>query len=219
MSGLSATETSDEISASIDNAPVRTKSKLPRPLWAVLVVAVVAVLVGVGWAFTYNPLAQTWQNINGEFYTHVENTNGKEAHYTFSSIPDSPVSEQVWSEPSGTFSVEVETEITNTGSHAVRIDQVDKPDFGYKTSGYRVSFYKNSPTGSVAGTPFHPFTLAGHAQKMVVVDYSQRCVTSGTAGTEIFGLSGLPVTYSFFGFSHTVDVPVMPFVFVARQVC
>jgi hypothetical protein len=220
MSGLSAgEEASDETTASFDDAPAPAKSKTRRVLLTALAIIVVAVVLVVDWVYKYSPIAQSLQTTSGEWSSYVANAKGIEAHYTFTSTPDVLGAEQVWSEPLGTFSVEVETEVVNTGSHAVRIDRVGKQDFGYKTSDYRISFFRQGKSGHIAGAPFHSFTLAGHAQRMVVVDYSQWCATSATAGTTFYGLSSLPVTYSYFGFAHTVNVPAMPFVIQARQAC
>jgi hypothetical protein len=186
---------------------------------SILVVVIVVFVSGVAWVQSYNPLGQSFWSVKGEFSSYVASAKGTEAHNTFSSLPGQPVSEQVWSEPAGKFSVEVETEIDNNGSHAVRMDQIGKPDFGYKVSDYRISFYRYQTLGSEAGAKFRPFTLGGHSERMIVVDYSQSCVTSTTAGTSIPGISSLAVTYSFFGFAHTDDVPVMPFAFQTPQVC
>jgi hypothetical protein len=132
---------------------------------------------------------------------------------------------QAWVEPTGKFFVQFETEISNTGSHAVRIDDVGQPNFGYRTSGYMVSFYRNVQFPNEAGAAFHPFVLAGHAQRIVVVSYSQFCATSAPGAVTVNGaviLSGptaLPVTYSFLGFTHTDEVAVAPITFQAPRSC
>ncbi len=214
-----AAEAGDAIEAHDNAGPLWLKSRARRIALTALVVVAAILVSGVAWVHNYNPLGQSFlQGVNGEFSSHVASANGTEAHYTFSDLPGQP-SEQVWSEPSGKFSVEVETEISNNDSHAVSIDQISKPNFGYKVSDYRVSFFRNTNSGSEAGAAFHPFTLAGHTERMVVADYSQWCVTSATAGTISLGMSSLPVTYSFFGFAHTDYVPVMPFGFQTRQAC
>lgn len=123
----------------------------------------------------------------------------------------------------GTFRVQFETEITNNGSYAVRIDAVSEPKLGYRTDDYRVSFYKNTPFPNEDGAAFRPFTLAGHSQRAVVVTYSQTCTTTAPVTVNgqamISGPVSLPVTYSFLGFAHTVNVPVAPFTLAAPQSC
>jgi hypothetical protein len=130
---------------------------------------------------------------------------------------------QVWDEPRGKFLVQIETEITNSGSHAVRIDGVGEPSFGYRTRYFHVSFYRNDPFPYEAGAKFHPFTLAGHSQKMVTVSYLQYCTTRAPVTEDGHALpsgpTALPVTFSFLGFTHTDEVPVMTFSFVAPLSC
>jgi hypothetical protein len=188
---------------------------------ASVVVIAILLILGVGWVDKYSPLAQNWQISSGEYSTRVINANGNEASYTLQDSPQSGggPSMQLWTEPAGRFLVEVETEIVNTGSFSVQIDKVSVPNLGYNISDLRVSFFRNTTSGSEAGVAFHPLTLAGHTKKMIVVDYSQQCATSATAGTFISGPSGLPVTYSFFGLAHTVYVPVGSFEFQTRQTC
>jgi hypothetical protein len=225
--------TADVGEAPSEMAPLQPKRMIRRIGNGVLVAVVVVFLAGVAWAHNYNPLAQSFQNVKGEFSSYVASANGTKALSTISSVPGQPVSQQLWSEPSGTFSVEVETEIDNNGSRAVQITSIGKPDFGYKVSDYRVSFFRDQKLGSEAGANFHPFSLAGHAERMIVVDYSQSCRTSASAATSISsgtitgtgssvimpGMSSLPVTYSFLGFTRTDYVPVMPFALQTPQVC
>ncbi len=194
-----------------------------RPWRTVLVVIAVVVALAVYWAYSYNPLTQSWNQAKGEWGSYVGTTSGVEVHFTTTAAQGSPMGTTLWDEPRGKFLVQFETEITNTGSHAVRIDAVGKPSFGYRTSDYVVSFYRNAPFPEEAGAGFHPFTLAGHSQKMVVVSYLQFCTTSAPASVNGHAIpSGptvLPVTFSFLGFTHTVQVPIAPFTFVAPLSC
>lgn len=219
MSMTTETNGAADVQNFASQVPAHGKGR--RIVLTVLVIVAVLLVLGVSWVYAYNPLAQSWKTSSGEYSSRVINANGIEAHYNTQSPtqPGLPVSTQIWSEPAGRFSVEVETEIINTGAFAVRIDKISLPNLGYKMSGLRVSFFRNTKSGSVAGAVFHPFTLAAHTKKMVVVDYSQQCAPSATAGTFIPGPSGLPVTYSFFDFAHTIYVPVMPFEFQTRQSC
>jgi hypothetical protein len=151
---------------------------------------------------------------------------GVEAHFTTASSqlsPLTPMATTVWNEPTGKFVVQFETEILNTGSHAVHVVAVGEPNFDYATSGYRVSFYRNAAFPHEDGAPFHPFTLAGHSERIVTVSYSQFCTTKAPVSVDGRALpSGptvLPVTYSFLGFTHTDEVPVAPFTFIAPAHC
>jgi hypothetical protein len=200
-----------------------------------LVIIAVVFVTGVAVIHSYNPLGRSFWTVKGEFSSNVASANGTEARSTSANSPGFPGTTQIWREPSGTFSVQVETEIDNIGAHAVRIDRVGEPDFGYKVRDYRVSFFHYRTLGAEAGAGIRPFTLAGHSELMVVVRYSQTCDTSASAeasmsagtmsgtstgsSTMIPGMSSLPVTYSFFGFAHTDDIPVMPFALVTPQVC
>lgn len=201
-------------------------SKLRRALGTVLVAIVVVVALAAYWAYSYSPLVQNPHNFSGEYGSYVASADGVEAHYTtIGGGPSSPLSTLTWVEPAGTFFVQSETEITNSGSHAVRVDQVGQPSFGYQTSGYRVSFYRNVKFPHEDGKVFHPFVLAAHSQRMVVVTYSQRCATSSPDEIVVNGVvtfSGplsLPVTYTFLGMAHTVNVPVAPTAFQAPRSC
>ncbi|HUY42319.1 MAG TPA: hypothetical protein VMU98_01000 [Acidimicrobiales bacterium] len=185
----------------------------------VIVVAALAVL----WTYRYNPLAQSWDHAKGEWGSYVGTNAGVRAHFTTTEAPGTPMGTLVWDEPRGKFLVQFETEVTNTGSHAVRIVAVGEPSFDYRTSAYGVSFYQNAPFPYEGGASFHPFTLTGHSQKMLTVSYTQFCTTSASYSLNgramPSGPTALPVTYSFLGFTHTDEVPVAPFIFVAPQRC
>jgi hypothetical protein len=192
-----------------------------RIVWSALAIIAVILIVVVGLINKYSPLAQSWQTSGGEYYSLVTSASGVEAHYTLQEDMQSvggPAT-QWWNEPAGRFKVEIETEIANTGPFAVQIDRVGLPNLGYRMSNVRVSFYHDAASGSVAGAPFHPYSLASHNKRMIVVDYTQQCAASAIAGDFITGPSGLPVTYSFLGFTHTVYVPASPFGFQTRQTC
>lgn len=213
--------TTAEAGQSVDETPGAHQAR--RTLRTVLVVVAVVIVGAVYWAYSYSPLAQTF---SGEYGSYVGSANGVEAHYTITDgAQSSPMGIQTWVEPTGKFFVQTETEITNSGSHAVRIDHVGQPNFQYQTSGYQVSFYRNVNFPHEAGAVFHPFVLSAHSQRIIVVSYTQRCATSApdemiTSDSVIFwGPSVLPVTYSFLGFTHTVDVPLQPTEFQAPRSC
>lgn len=196
------------------------------PWRSALVAVAIAVALTFNWAYDYNPLAQRWNQAKGEWGSYVANTSGIEAHHTTTQSQATPLLTTLWDEPTGKFVVQFETEITNTGSRAVRIDAVGEPPFGifgYRTSDYRVSFYRNAAFPNEAGASFHPFTLSGHSERMVTVSYSQFCTTSAPVSEDgralPSGPTALPVTFSFFGFAHTDEVPIAPFSFVAPHHC
>jgi hypothetical protein len=213
----------------------RPRNVARRLAGATLVIVVLVLVTGAALVQSYNPLGQSFWTVKGEFSSYVASATGTEARSSSTAVPGLPGSEQIWKEPSGRFSVQVETEIDNIGAHAVRIDGIGEPDFGYRVIDYRISFFHYRTLGSEAGSSFQPFTLAAHTERMVVVRYSQSCdmstdveasMSSGTMSgtstgstTMIPGMSSLPVTYSFFGFAHTDDIPVMPFALQTPQVC
>jgi hypothetical protein len=214
-----------EAGQSVNETPGADKPR--RTLRTVLMVVVAVIFLAAYWAYSYSPLVQNFKHLSsGEYGSYVGSADGVESHYTITDGGQgSPMGTQTWVEPTGKFFVQTETEITNSGSHAVRIDHVGQPSFEYQTSAYQVSFYRNASFPHEAGAAFQPFVLAAHSQRMVVVSYSQRCATSApdemvTSDGAIFsGPSSLPVTYSFLGFAHTIDVPVAPTAFQAPRSC
>lgn len=176
----------------------------------------------VYWVYSYNPLAQDWRQAHGEWGSYVGTLAGVEAHYTLNGS-GAPMGTQTWNERTGTFRVQFETEITNRGSHAVRVVAVGRPHVAYKIVGYRVSFYTNVAFPNEDGAGFHPFTLAGHSQRMVVVSYSQSCTTNAQVTVNgqamVSGPVSLLETYSFMGFAHTDELPVAPFILAAPRRC
>jgi hypothetical protein len=188
-----------------------------------LIIAAVVVAVAGHWAYTYNPLALSFNRSGGEWGSYVGASNGVEASYTLTNNAGEPMATQVWAEPTGTFLVQFETEITNEGSYAVRVVAVGRADVAYPISGYRVSFYKNAAFPNEDGPGFHAFNLAGHSQRMVVVTYSQACTTNAPVTVNgqamVDGPASLPVTYSFLGLKHTDQVPVAPFTLAAPLNC
>jgi hypothetical protein len=220
---------SAEVTVTAPEAPEvrRSRHTLRTSLLGVAVVVVVVVALALYWAYSYNPLARSWQQVTkGEWGSYAGSPSGVEARHTTSAVLEgSPMGTVTWVEPAGAFFVQFETEISNTGSHAVKIDTVGQPKFGYRTSGYRVAFYKNVQFPHEAGAAFHPFVLAGHAERRVVVSYSQFCATGApdeivTAnGTVFSGPLSIPVTYSFLGFTRTDEVPIEPTAFEAPSRC
>jgi hypothetical protein len=201
-----------------------TRQRLPGRIVAVIFVLVVA--IALYWMFSYNPLAQTWQQSKGEWGSYVGTTSGVEAHYTTETShvsPLSPMAITVWNEPPGKFVVQFETEIRNTGPRAVRIVSVGEPNFEYRVSGYRVSFFRNAAFPHEDGAPFHPFTLSGRSERIVTLSYSQFCTTKAPFSVNgramPSGPTTVPVTYSYLGLNHTDHVPVAPFTFVAPLHC
>ena len=159
-----------------DGQPMPRGKRIRRVASVVLFVVIVIAVSGVGWVQSYNPLAQSWSSVKGEFSSYVASAEGVEAHETSSLVPYQPVTELVTGiRPSSGFSVQVETEVENNGSRAVRIVLIGEPEFCYKVDDYRFYFYRYRSLGSEAGARFRPFTLNGHSARMVVVTYSQPC--------------------------------------------
>jgi hypothetical protein len=214
-----------EVDQSINEVP--SVHKFRRALLIVLAVVIAAVALAAYKAYSYSPLVQSFNNASsGEYGSYVASSDGVEAHYTSNdSGLNSPMATLTWNEPTGLFFVQTETEITNSGSFAVRITHVGQPRFGPKISAFRVTFYRNAGFPHEAGAPFRPFVLAAHSQRMIVITYSQECATNApnelitSKGAIFWGPSGLSVTFSFLGFAHEVDVPVQPTEFQAPLSC
>jgi len=184
-----------------------------RVLRLTLVIVVVGAVMGFASVYEYNPLGTSLQSSQGQFSSNVMNADGSAADVNGNgsiSLSD-PLGGVTYIEPTGTFRTEIQTEITNNGSRTVHFDNVGKPDVSNETGDYRVSFYTQGSTSTNAGAPFRPFILAAHTSRSIVVDFSQRCVTSSAAGMTIQGVSGIPVTFTLFGFAHTNDISVIPY--------
>jgi hypothetical protein len=195
-------------------------------------VVLVIVIGGFVAVYRYQPMLQGY---HGEYSSNVVAANGSRAKST--SVPVAPGSisatsnvtrtvpegmpasqEIIWTEPTGTFTVEVQTTISNTGSQSITVDQLHSPVAATQGHDVHVFLNKGGSYGANGGTPFHTFTLGGHASKIVVIEYQQRCVPGSASETPLV-ITELPLTYSFFGFKHTVMVPVLPYAITKRQSC
>lgn len=203
-------------------ADMSARRRLVTVASTALALVVILVVAGLTAAYKYQPLFIGYQ---GQYGSYVVASNGSPARHTTTQVTASltptvsaPVTEYLWREPKGTFTVEVIVTINNVNSLPVVIDGFAPPVSGASTSNLRAYFYKSGSLGSQGGTRFHPFTLGGHANRVIVVDYSQRCVSS-TQGQSNSPVGYLPVHFTFFGFNHTVSIPIDPYVMVSPLVC
>ncbi len=212
--------TRDPVSEPVPNT--LSPSRRRRVLTVTGVIAVVVLGTGLASAYRYQPLLQTRQ---GEFGSYVVAWNSSKVdHTTINAISQSssavpgPVIDVIWTEPTGAYNVEVVATINNSGSHAVTIEGLEAPAPGVPKSHLTVFFHKPGSYGSEGGAPFHPFTLAAHSSKTLVVDYTQICSPS-SAGASYLSYTQMPVTFSFLGFHHTVGVPIDPYEIKRRLSC
>ena len=215
-------EEPQQVSPASPGAFSRTRRK--RFLVIVGVLVVLAVAAGLVGAYRYQPLSQTY---DGQFGSRVEAWNSSEVAHTITQItgqiaPNTSglIYEIIWTEPTGAYNVEVVVTINNSGSRAVTIDGFGSPLPGVAKRFPSYSLTKRGGYGPEGGKiiPFHSFALARHSSRVVIVDYTQLCAPSSTS-TSLTSYTQLPVTYSFFGFRHTVGVPMDPYVIKRRSSC
>jgi hypothetical protein len=192
---------------------------IKRRRWPVIVVSVVIVVVAIGAALYvaashYQPLSQA---LNGEYGSQILTSSG-----VLATNRTVGASEIVWTEPSGSFRVEVIVSINNDQRFGVTIDKVLAPANPSGTSNVHVYLESKAPaTGSYGfkgGPTFTPTTLASEGQLQLVVHWDQECVpTSAASGATTY--TALPVEYTFKGFHHTVSVPIDTLTITPRSTC
>ena len=182
--------------------------------WPSVVASVLVVVSVIGVALYeaashYQPLSQS---LNGSYGAQVLTSSG--------SLANSPGA--AWTEPSGSFRVEVIVTLNNDQRFGVTIDKVLAPAnpsgtsnvhayFDSKGNGLGVYGYKGGPA-------FKPTALASKSQLQFVVHWNQQCVPV-SAQSEATTYTSLPVEYTFMGFHHTVDVPIQKLTITPRTAC
>jgi hypothetical protein len=178
-----------------------------------------AAVVGVD---RYQPLGQS---LEGEYWSSVVAWNSSNVSHTTTQVTEQfgphltlPVTEDLWTEPTGAYDVEAGFTLSSVGPWAVTIDAVGSPMPGVARRGLLVFFYSTKNHGVRNGPRFHPFALAGRGHKAIVVEYTKRCTPSSAHGPYA-SYSEIPVTYSFLGLRHTVGVPIEPYEIKTRPSC
>jgi len=182
--------------------------------WPAVVASIVVVIIVIGIASYeaashYQPLSQS---LNGSYGAQVLTSNG--------SLANSPGT--AWTEPSGSFRVEVIVTLNNDQRFGVTINKVLAPAnpsgtsnvhvyFDSKGNGFGVYGYKGGPA-------FKPTPLASKGQLQLVVHWNQQCVPV-SAQSEATSFTSLPVEYTFMGFHHTVNVPIQRLSITPRTTC
>jgi hypothetical protein len=189
--------------------------------WPIALVAVVVVIVAIGAtlylaASHYQPLSQS---LGGGYGSQVLTSNGSLAT---NRVAGGATGREIWTEPSGTFHVEVIVTINNDQRLGVTIDKVLAPANPSGTSNVRVFFDSKSDLQGFysykGGPSFHPIALASKGQLELVVHWDQECVPdSAESGATTY--TTLPVEYSFMGFRHTVSVPIDALTIRPRATC
>ena len=192
-----------------------------RRRWPVVVICVVVVIVAIGVALYvaashYQPLSQ---KLDGGYGSEVLTSHGVLAT---SRVSSDPALGSVWTEPSGSFRVEVVFTLTNVQRFPVTIEKVSPPVIPSGSSDVHV-YFDSKPNaqgayGYKGGPAFTPTTLASEQQLELVIHWDQECVpTSAESGTQTY--SGLNVQYSFLSFRHTVGVPIQDLSIGPRATC
>jgi hypothetical protein len=189
--------------------------------WPTVVVSIVVVILAIGAALFvaashYQPLSQT---LGGGYGSQILSSNGALAAHQFTGAANGDI---VWTEPSGTFRVDVIVSLNNVQRFDVTIDKVMAPPNPSGTSDVRV-FFDSTPKavgsyGYKGGPAFKPTTLASEGSLQLVVHWNQECVpTSAASGATTY--TTLPVEYTFMGFHHTVNVPIDALTIAPRSTC
>lgn len=193
-----------------------------RQWWLTALVSIVVVIVAIGAAIYvaashYQPLSQ---KLGGGYGAQIETLNGVLAANRISGAAGN--SHVVWTEPSGSFLVEVVFTVSNLQRFPVTIEKVLPPAIPSGTSNAHV-YFDSKPQGHgtyglKGGPAFKPTTLASGAQLELAVHWNQQCVpTSADSGTSTY--TGLPVEFSFMSFHHTVNVPIQSLIIAPRATC
>jgi hypothetical protein len=190
-----------------------------RRRWPIVVVSIIIVIVAIGAAVYvaashYQPLSQT---LNGEYGSQILSSNGTLAL-------NHPVGANSvnWTEPSGSFRVEVIVTINNEQRFPVTIDNVLAPANPSGNTDVHAYFdstkTKQGAYGFKGGPTFTPTTLASKGQLQVVLHWTQQCVPMSAASGETVYTS-VPVEFTFEGFHHTVNVPIDTVTISPRATC
>jgi hypothetical protein len=178
-----------------------------RRRWPIVLVSIVVVIVAITTALYiaashYEPLSQT---LGGGYGSQVLSSNGSLAANRLAGGDRT-----IWTEPTGTFRVEVIVTITDDQRFGVTIDKVLAPPNPAGNSNVRVFFDSKGrgagTYGYKGGPAFRPTALASKGSIQLVVHWNQQCVPASAASTTTY--TTLPVEYSFVGFRHTVNVPI-----------
>jgi hypothetical protein len=190
-----------------------------RRRWPIVVVSLLIVIVAIVAAVYvaashYQPLSQT---LNGEYGSQILSSNGTLAVNT----PTGTSSEN-WTEPSGSFRVEVIVTINNDQRFPVTVDKVlapPNPSGNIDVHAYfDSSATKQGAYGFKGGPAFTPTTLASKGQLQVVLHWTQQCVPQSASSSDT-AYTSVPVEYTFEGFHHTVDVPIDTLTISPRATC
>jgi hypothetical protein len=189
--------------------------------WPIIVISVVFVIVVIGVALFlaashYQPLSQ---NFNGEYGSQVLTSNGSLATNTFVEASRAGI---VWTEPSGSYRVEVIVTLNNDQRFGITVNKVMAPENPSGNADVRVYFdSKPSSPGAYSykgGPAFTATTLASEGQLVLAVHWQQQCVPESAKGTSTT-YTDLPVEYTFMGFHHTVTVPIHALTIKPRATC
>ena len=189
--------------------------------WPIVVVSIIVVIAAIGVALYlaashYQPLSQ---NLSGGYGSQILGTNGALATNRIAGGADGRV---VWTEPSGTFHVQVIVTLNNVQRFGVTIDKVQAPANAAGNTDVR-TYFDSKPNlvggyGYKGGPLFKTTTLASEGQLQVVVHWDQQCVPASAAESATTYRT-VPVTYTFMDFRHTVNVPIDALTIAPRPNC
>ena len=102
----------------------------------------------------------------------------------------------------------------NDGPFPIRVERVAPPAGSGIVHTYVDTYAKY---GFVGAAIFRPLIVVGHWNQTIVVHLKRHCVT-GAPG-EVVTTNTLPVTFSFFGYYHTVSIAIQPLALRLRRSC
>jgi len=192
-----------------------------RRRWPIVVISVVVVIAAIGVALYlaashYQPLSQT---LGGSYGSQILSSKGSLATNKTEGGANSRI---IWTEPGGSFRVEVIVTINNDQRFGVTIDKVLAPANPSGNSDVHAYFDSKGKDGGVygykGGPSFKPTTLASKGSLELVVHWTQQCVPA-SASSAASTYTKLPVEYTFMGFRHTVSVPIEALTIAPRPTC
>jgi hypothetical protein len=199
------------------------KSEEPpaRRRWPVVVVSLLVLIVAIGAtlyvaASHYQPLSQS---LGGGYGSEVLTAKGVLAT---NRVSGAGVRDVVWTEPSGSFRVEVVFSLNNDQRFPITIDKILPPAIPSGFSNVHVYFDSKPKAegfyGLKGGPAFTATTLASKGQLELAIHWDQECVpTSAHSGEETY--TALPVEFSFLSFHHTISVPIQSLTIAPRAAC
>jgi hypothetical protein len=204
---MTVTELVESDSSWADDVEVRRHRWLRAV--AVIAVLVIAVAIGLfGWADRYQPLDLSSGSFAAGGQLTASMDDSTDFHFAGTPTVVNALGTEYRVPTAAGDTVEIVFTISNTGSQPVSIRS-----FGAQSGfGPEVKLGRfESPAGSALFQPFAPFSLGHGGSRSVVLAFAfaKLCPSGGIPLFEkggSVGIGSIPVTYSYLGLRHTVDL-------------